>query len=305
MIALGNGVFAGFMREPGAKQVYADASRPTAAAIAPSGAAVPVDGGFRVNGRWRFASGIEHCDWVLGGCVVMEAGEPRMTAAGTPEIVHLFMPTGQVHIHDTWYVSGLCGTGSQDFEAKDVFVPEERIVSVFDATGHRLEPLYQMPVIPLFAAHVAAVGLGIARSSLDELTELAIEKTPSFSAVRMSEKPVTQVELARAEARLGAARALLYETLDDLWQTAVAGREPTGRQHALCRVAALHASETAADITRRATVLAGGTSIFNSSSLQRHARDADAVTHHVTQSPQMWEESGRVLLGLEPLFPIF
>jgi alkylation response protein AidB-like acyl-CoA dehydrogenase len=293
------------MPEPGAKDVYADPSRPTAASIAPSGTAEPVDGGLRVNGRWRFASGIEHCDWVLGGCVPTEGGTPRMTAAGAPETIHVFMPTGKVRIHDTWYVSGLCGTGSQDFEATDVFVPAEHIVSVFDATRHRPEPLYQMPVIPLFAAHVAAVGLGIARSSLDELTELAIEKTPSFSAVRMSEKPVTQVELARAEARLGAARAFLYETLDDLWQTAVAGREPTGPQHALCRIASLHASETAADISRRATVLAGGTSMFTSSPLQRHARDADAVTHHVTQSPQMWEESGRVLLGLDPLFPIF
>jgi alkylation response protein AidB-like acyl-CoA dehydrogenase len=305
MIALGNGLFAGYMPEPGAKEVFADPALPTAASIAPTGAAVPVDGGFRVSGRWRFASGIDHAGWVLGGCVVMEDGAPRMTPLGMPQIAHVFMPVADVQIHDTWYASGLCGTGSQDFEAAGVFVPEHRVVAPFDPARHRPEPLFQMPVLPLFAAHVAAVGLGIARAALDELTALAIEKTPSFSTARMADKPVTQVELARAEATLGGARAFLYDALDDVWETVVAGREPTKRQHAMCRIAAVHASEAGALVARAANVLAGGTSIYSSSPLQRHARDADAVTHHVTQSPQMWEECGRVLLGLDPLFPIF
>lgn len=305
MIALGNGIFAGYMPETGAKEVFADPSRPTAASIAPTGSATPVDGGFRVSGRWRFASGIDHAEWVLGGCVVVENGAPRMTPVGMPQTTHLFMPAREVQIHDTWYVSGLCGTGSHDFEAADVFVPEERVVAVFDPAHHRPEPLFQMPVLPLFAAHIGAVTLGIARAALDELTELSIEKTPSFSTVRMADKPVTQVDLARAEARIGAARAFLYETLDDVWQTVAAGLEPTKRQHALCRAAAVHASETAAAVTRTGSVLGGGTSLYNASSLQRHARDADAATHHMTQSPQVWEECGRVLLGLEPRFPIF
>lgn len=305
MIAMGNGVFAGYMPEPGAKEVFTDPALPTAASIAPTGAAVPVEGGFRVSGRWRFASGIDHTGWVLGGCVVLEDGAPRMTPLGMPQITHVFVPVSEVRIHDTWYASGLCGTGSHDFEVADAFVPERRIVSVFDPAHHRPEPLFQTPVLPLFAPQVAAVGLGIARAALDELAALATEKTPSFSTVRLADKPVTQVELARAEAALGGARALLYDAVDDLWQTVVAGREPTMRQHAMCRIAAVHASETGAQVARTASGLAGGTSIYSSSSLQRHARDADAVTHHVTQSPQMWEECGRVLLGLDPLFPIF
>lgn len=305
MIWLGNGLFAGYMSEPGAKEVYADPALPTAASIAPSGSAVPVDGGYRVSGRWRFASGIDHAGWALGGCVVMEDGAPRMTPLGMPQVIHAFMPVRDVQIHDTWHASGLCGTGSNDFETADVFVPEQRIVAVFDPASHRPEPLFQMPVMALFSAHCAAAGLGIARAALDELTALAIEKMPSFSTVSMADKPVTQIEVARAEAALGGARAFLSDALDDLWQTVLAGREPATRQHALCRIAAVHASETSALVARTANVLAGGTSIYTSSSLQRHARDADAVTHHVTQSPQMWEEGGRVLLRLDPLFPIF
>lgn len=301
MIALGNGLFAGFMPEPGAKEVFADPALPTAASIAPAGVAEPVEGGIRVSGRWRFASGIDHAGWVLAGCVLTEGGAPRTT----PELIHVFIPIEEVTVHDTWFASGLCGTGSNDFEAHDVFVPEQRIVSVFDLARHRPEPLYQIPVLALFAPQIAAVGLGIARSALDELATLAIEKTPSFSTVPLSEKPVTQTELARAEASLGSARAFLYDVLDDVWQTIATGREPAKRQHAMCRIAAVHASETAAHIARAVSVLAGGTSIYSTSSLQRHARDADAVLHHVTQSPQTWEEAGRVLLGLEPTFAIF
>jgi alkylation response protein AidB-like acyl-CoA dehydrogenase len=301
MIALGNGLFAGFMPEVGAKEVFAVPALATAASIAPAGTAVPVEGGIRLSGRWRFASGIDHAGWVLAGCVVTESG----TATDTPSITHAFMPITEVTIHDTWHASGLCGTGSHDFEADDVFVPEQRVVSVFDRTRHRPEPLYQIPVLALFAPHIAAVAIGIASAALDELTALAIEKTPSFSTVALAEKPLTQVELARAEAALCAARSFLYDSLDDLWQTVSTGREPSKRQHAMCRMAALHASETAARVTRTASVLAGGTSIYTSSSLQRHARDADAALHHVTQSPQMWEECGRALLGFQPLFPIF
>jgi alkylation response protein AidB-like acyl-CoA dehydrogenase len=305
MIGLGNGVFAGCMPEPGAKEVFADPTQPTAASIEPAGTAVAVDGGFRVSGRWRFASGIDHVEWVMAGCLLMEGSAPRMTPRGVPEITHLFMPVSDVQVHDTWHASGLCGTGSNDFETAEVYVPDHRVVSLFDPRSHRPEPLFQMPVLPLFASHVAAVGLGIARAALDELSALANDKKPAFSTARMADKPVTQVELARAEATLGGARAFLYDALDDLWQTVVAGREPTKRQHAICRLAAVRASDTAALVARTASVLAGGTSIYTSSSLQRHARDADAVTHHVTQSPQMWEECGRVLLGLDPLFPIF
>jgi alkylation response protein AidB-like acyl-CoA dehydrogenase len=305
MIALGDGVFAGYMAEPGAKEVFADPAQPTAASVAPVGAAVEVEGGVRVSGRWRFASGIGHAGWILAGCVVMDGEAPRTTPMGLPEILHVFLPKTEVRVHDTWYVSGLCGTGSHDVEASDVFVPEQRIVTLFDPAKHRPEPLYQFPVLSLFAPQVAAVGLGIARAALDELTELATKKTPAFSTVRLADKPVTQVEIARAEAALGGARAFLYDTLDDMWQTILADRKPMPRQHAMCRIAAIQAAETAARVTRTASTLAGGTSVYSSSSLQRHARDADAITHHVTQSPQMWEESGRVLLGLDPLFPIF
>ena len=179
MVGLGNNIAAGYMNESGAKEVYADPTAPSAGIAAPAGKAVRVDGGVRVNGRWPFASGITHCDWVWAGCLVMDNGRPRMTPMG-PEIVHVCMPLRDVEVHDTWHVSGLCGTGSHDFSAADVFVPDRRIFALLDPSGHRMEPLYQMPPLGLFVYQLVSVSLGIARAALDELVTLAQTKVPSL-----------------------------------------------------------------------------------------------------------------------------
>jgi alkylation response protein AidB-like acyl-CoA dehydrogenase len=304
MVATGNNVAAGYMHEAGAREVFGDPSAPSAGIAAPAGAAVRVDGGVRVSGRWPFASGITHCEWLWAGCLIMEDGRPKMTARG-PEIVHVCMPVSEVAIHDTWHVSGLCGTGSHDFSTTDTFVPEHRIFALLDPSGHRPEPLYQMPPLGLFVYQLACVSLGIARSALDELTELAQSKVPSLYTSVLADRPIAQVEVARAEAALGGARAFLYNTVEDVWQSVCAGRPPSLRQLALGRAASTHAIETAAALTRTLNTLGGGSAIYSSSSLQRHARDAEAVTHHFTVAPHTWEDAGRVLLGREPVVPVF
>ena len=304
MLATGGSVVSGYMRDDGAREVFANPNAPIALVAEPAGAAVETRDGVRVSGRWRFASGITHADWVVLGCVMMDGGQPRMTEHG-PQVLHVFVPTRDVTIHDTWHVSGLCGTGSHDVSCEDVSVPPQRILSLFDPTTYRPEPLYQMPVMSQVAPGVALVALGIARAALDEVTELAASKVPSMSMTRLAEKPTGQVALARAEGELGAARSYLYDTADDVWQTVLAGNEPTMRQRALVRIASCQATEVAARIARTASTLAGSSSVYNSSSLQRHARDADIITHHFTQSPHVWEDAGRALVGLEPQAPLF
>jgi alkylation response protein AidB-like acyl-CoA dehydrogenase len=304
MVGIGNNVVAGYMNESGGREVFADPTAPSAGIAAPAGAAVRVKGGVQVSGRWPFASGITHCEWVWAGCLVMENGKPRMTPHG-PEIVHVCMPVKDVVVHDTWHVSGLCGTGSNDFSAKDVFVPEQRTFALLDPSGHRSEPLYRMPPLGLFVYQVVCVSLGIARSALDELTEMAQTKIPSLYTQVLADKSVVHADLARAEAALGGARSFLYDTVDGIWQSVSAGTAPTQRQLALGRAACTHAAETCAAVTRTVNVLGGGSTIYSASSLQRHARDAEAVTHHFTVAPHTWEEAGRVFLGREPIVPVF
>src|SRR5690606_19920533 len=109
MIGISGNMAAGYMNETGAREVFGDPSAPSAGIAAPSGAAVVMDGGLRVTGRWAFASGINHCRWVWAGCMITENGRPKMTPHG-PETTHVFMPVSEVAIDDTWHVSGLCGT---------------------------------------------------------------------------------------------------------------------------------------------------------------------------------------------------
>jgi alkylation response protein AidB-like acyl-CoA dehydrogenase len=299
MVATGNNVVAGYMPEEGAREVFADPTAPTAGLAAPAGQAVREEGGVRVSGRWAFASGITHSDWVWAGCLVMEDGRPRMTPHG-PEIVHVCMPVASVVLDDTWHVSGLRGTGSVDFSATDVFVPERRIFALLDPAGHRPEPLFQVPPLGLFVYQLAAVGLGIARAALDELRAALDAKTPTLHTTAAADRAVAQVDFARAEAALEAARAFVYDAVSVVWSVVSAGDTPSARQLALARAATTRAVETAADVTRTANTLAGGSSIYASSALQRHARDAEAMTHHFTVAPYTWEDIGRVLLGREP-----
>jgi alkylation response protein AidB-like acyl-CoA dehydrogenase len=162
-----------------------------------------------------------------------------------------------------------------------------------------------MPVLAIVAPSMIAPGLGVARAALDELYELAPSKTPALSMVPLPEKPMFQVEVARLEATLGAARSFLYDTLDDMWDTVSSGQQPSRRQRALLRAACNNATEAVSHVTQRVSTLAGSSSVYNQSSIQRHARDAEMITHHMTQSPHVWEDAGRMLLGFDPLAPIF
>ncbi len=298
-----NGVVA-YMSEAGAKEIVADPKTPKAGAFAPTGAAIRVEGGVRVSGRWKFVSGVHHADWLMAGCLVMENGQPHMTPMG-PEAIHVWLPAKSVEIHDTWHVSGLCGTGSQDISAKDVFVPERHIFLVGDPGRCRSEPLCRMPALPWFVSHVATVSLGIARAALDEVIQIAQKRAPTFSMAVLADHPTAQIDLARAEAALAGARCLLREAVSDLWRVVSTGEQPAPGQIALARIAAVNAAEVGAKVTRTASLLGGGSAIYSDSSLQRHMRDAEALTHHFCVAPTVWEDAGRVFMGRKPQAPMF
>ena len=295
---------AGFMLEAGVREVFGDPTTPTAGVFAPSGAAIRVEGGVKVTGTWKFGSGIQTAEWIMGGCLVMETGEPRMTPMG-PEAIHVWLPARSIEIHDTWHVSGLCGTGSHDFSAKDLFVPDHRVFLIGDPTRACPEPMCRMPVVPWYVAHVAAVSLGVARTALDEATQVAQKRVPNFTSTVVADQPVAQVELARAEASLAAARALLHESIMDMWRVVNTSESPSLRQVAMARIAAANATDAGATATRTASALGGAGAIYTSSALQRHLRDAEAITHHFTVASGVWEDAGRVFMGRKPTAPMF
>jgi alkylation response protein AidB-like acyl-CoA dehydrogenase len=266
--------------------------------FAPKGRAVHEGETLRVSGRWQWASGSEHCDWLMGGCVLEDAGLPEKLPSGRADIRLVLFPAGEVEIVDTWSVSGLRGTGSHDISVQDVEVPIGRSASVIAHAPHEAGPLYAFPIFGLLSLAIAAAGLGIARGAVDDLHGLAGTKRPALGARTLAARADTQGRVARAEARLRAARALVDGAVDDAWAGATGEGAVTVEQRAALRMAASHAMAESAAIVDEMYALAGGSAVFESSPLQRRFRDVHVATQHMLVSPASWELAGRVLLGV-------
>ena len=300
MIGATSGVASAYLAEEAAREIYgSDPEVVSGGAFAPLGKATVVDGGYRVSGRWPFASGCEHCAWLMGGSVVLDGGQPRLLPSGMPDNRLMLLPAAAVRIIDTWDVAGLRGTGSHDIAVDDCFVPAARSLSLVSDRPRARGPLYAFPVFGLLALGIAAVALGIARRALDELVALAGAKTPTGSRRLLAERPVIQAEVARAEATLGAARAFLAETVGGAWERAQTAGAIEIRERARLRLAATHATLASACAVDLVYGAGGGTAVYAASPLQRCFRDIHVATQHVMVAPATLELAGRILLGLE------
>ena len=266
--------------------------------FAPRGKAVAAPGGFRVNGRWQWGSGTQNAHWVMGGCEVIRDGKPELLHNGTPRSRMMIAPASEVEFFDTWYVSGLCGTGSTDFAMNDLFVPDARAVGI-GVDGPLERPLYAFPQFGLLAMGIAAVALGLARAAIDALVEIAGGKTPQGSARPLAARPAAQSDMSRAEALLRSARAFYYEAIERAWDSASARGRIEVEHRRDVRLATTHATRTCAKVVDLMYDLGGGTSVYHRSPLQRIFRDVHVATQHMMVSPATMELTGRLLLGLE------
>lgn len=264
---------------------------------APNGRAQPVEGGYRVSGKWPYASGCHHAEWIFAGSLVFDGDMPRMNGA-MPEYRLVLMPMSELTILDTWHVSGLRGTGSNDVEVHDAFVPEERTTALRLADG-AVAPS-GIPMYTLFGIALVPVALGAARRAVDEVIQMAQGKTPLLSASKLSEKPVVQHEIARADGMLQAASAFIYAVVEELEAMAARGEVVDMAMRARVKLACAHAVSAAADATAIAYRLGGGQANYERSVLQRCFRDVNAVTQHFVVAPSNYETVGRVMMGLDP-----
>ena len=270
------------------------------------GRAVAVPGGYRVTGRWFFASGCMHSALLHGACRVFDGDAPRLRANGDQEIrIAYFYPKTQARIIDTWNVSGLRGTGSHDIEVEDLFVPDEHTFSAMDRRARITGPMNRIHGFDLAGCGFCCVGLGVARAAIDAFIELATVKTPRSSSDLLRERAMVQAQVGEAEAVLRSGRALLFEVVGDMWETVLRGGLVTEGQRSELRMAMTHAAQSAARATHIVCVAAGTTSIFASSPLERYARDAEVVTRHNQLQIVNYEAVGRTMLGLESNSPLF
>jgi alkylation response protein AidB-like acyl-CoA dehydrogenase len=300
MIGATSGLVAAYLEPEAAREIYGSSPDVvTGGVVMPRGTAIAGDGGYRVTGRWPFASGCEHSDWLMGGSVVLDAGKPRLLGNGAPDPRLMLFPAADVQVLDTWTVSGLRGTGSHDFEVTDVFVPASHSVSIVTDPPQERGPLFAFPLFGLLAVGIAAVALGIGRRAIAELSALAAGKTPSGSRRLLRDRPMVQVQVAEAEATLLGGRALLFDTLRRAWERAEHDGRLDVAERASLRLAATHATRSAARVVDLMYDAGGGSSIYASSPLQRCLRDVHVVTQHMMVAPPTYEVAGRVLLGLD------
>lgn len=292
------GMPAAYIPEEVAREIYGDPRSVVGGVFAPRGRAVVQGESYRVTGRWPFSSGVDHCTWVMGGCVVEEDGAPRLLESGRPDVELTLFSKEDVQVIDTWNVSGLRATGSHDIAVEDLTVSRDRATSVITRQPLADGPLYTFPPFGLLALTIAGTALGIARAAIEDLIELAGGKVPTGSARALAERPVTQTRIAQAEATLLSARAFLYEAIASAWDAAESRGTVSIEHRAALRLAATHATAASASAVDTAYDLGGGTAIYETSPLQKRFRDVHAATQHMLIGPSTWELTGRLMLGL-------
>ena len=299
--AFGCAMSAAFMDEDAAREVFGPPDAVLAWGAGAQGTAVATDGGYRVNGTWKFASGAKHATWLGGHCMVYEAdGNPRLDAHGVHANRTALFPREQAEIADDWYVMGLRGTRSEGYTVDDLFVESRLTLDRETPEECRLDStLYIFPTTNVYASVFSGVALGIARAMLDDLLALAGTKSPRGARTSMRESSVIHTRLAELEAQLGSARAYQRETVREVWVEVDATREITMAQRARIRLATTYAINQATAVTEQVYRLAGATAIFESRAFERRFRDAHAVSQQVQGRHTNFETVGRYMLDLD------
>lgn len=301
MIGVTAGYMAARVTPAAAERLFGGANALLAGQVAPLGRAEVVDGGYRVSGRWRFGSASQHATAFMGGCLVTENEQPRRTAAGDPELRVMLFPARTVRVLDTWDTIGLRGSGSHDYAVEDAFVPADESFGLFAAPLLQ-RPLYNYPL--MFTANHVGMPLGIARTAIAEVVDLAKRKVmPTRKLLR--EEGQVQEAVARAEGKLGAARAYAYATIEEMWRTLSRGELLSERERAEYRIMLIHVHHAAKDILVSMFDTAGTSAIFRDHPLDRLMRDILVVCQHAVVQEKGYRSAGRMLLDLPAGDPFF
>jgi indole-3-acetate monooxygenase len=275
-------------------------------AVMGGGQAVPVDGGYRVSGRWPFGTGCQESSWMLGSFQILDGNQPRRSPDGSSMFWRgVFRRSEARIVEGSWDVVGLRATGSFDWTVEDVFLPERRTMVhagvPLDNQWKRWPGIsYALPAQAWVGPHHSAVITGIARAGVDALIDLAAEKTPRGRTGRLCENPQVQDAVGRADTMLNAGRAYRSATITEVWNTVAAGKETTLEQRARCRLAAAHAADSAREAMDLMYRHGGSTSYRRDSRLAECWRDLHVVAQAVTLMPEWYPMGGRVLLRMDP-----
>ncbi|MDY7106249.1 MAG: acyl-CoA dehydrogenase family protein [Actinomycetota bacterium] len=272
------------------------------APLAPTGVAVPVDGGYRLGGRWEWATGVMHADWVMVHAIVQRD-------AAEPELRYGVVPVGDVTIDDVWHTSGMRATGSNTVVLDDVFVPEHRtaLSSVLrgapeQVTGDPDVDFAVYPTVPVLALVASSVALGAAERVVELFRERMAVRVLAYSmGDRQADQPLAQSRLASALATVRSTRAMWEAALADVDRTCSSPAGPLPTDRAAARLAAAHTVRLSREVIAQVCEGSGASVYAEDSPLQRFQRDVEVLKGHVIFD---WDRTtelvGRIELGAEP-----
>jgi alkylation response protein AidB-like acyl-CoA dehydrogenase len=294
--------------EDGVQEIYGHGGNTVLAgtAVQGGGQAVPVDGGYRISGRWSFGSGCQESNWMLGSFQILDDGKPRLSPEGKSLYWRGVFPRGEAEVvPGSWDVAGLRGTGSFDWTVNDVFLPARRTMVhagiPLDNQWSRWPGVtYALPTQCWVGPHHSSVITGIARAGIDALIDLAGGKTPRGRTGLLCDSPQVQDSVGRADAILNAGRVYRSAMIAELWNTIAAGNETTLEQRARCRLASTYAADSARQAMDLVYRHGGSTSFKRESRLAECWRDLHVVGQTVTIAPEWYPIGGRVYLGIDP-----
>ena len=271
-----------------------------AGSLRPGGKAEAMGNNRRLNGRFPFASGCQHADWMYCSFVMSKDGVPVCKPDGQPLLRGCMVPARDRQIEDTWHVAGLKATGSHDVVITDLVVPEADFFDPFEPEFHQPGPLYQEP-LPLILLMIPAVFVGIATSAVDEIVRVANTGRQQFrAATQMRESELFQAELGRIEADLNAARACLQVQASSHWNHALNGTlkpEPFLTQ---TTQTSAWIGTTCVRVANDCFALGGSNAVYESSTLQLRLRDLLVGSQHAVAQKRQYAKSGKLLLETHP-----
>jgi alkylation response protein AidB-like acyl-CoA dehydrogenase len=305
--ALANGMSHAHWPIEAQREVWAgDADPFTFSCFAPTGTAVPIAGGYRLSGKWSFASGVDIAEWGKLGALIAPPDQ------GPPEGAFFMLPVADCEIIDDWFVCGLSGTGSKDILVRDVFVPEHRVLRFADTRAgttpggrHHKNPIYRMPLLTLGASMLASTAVGAARGALDAYLEMTGGRTTRGALaggnLRMAEFATVQLRVAEAAAAVEAAELILLTDMRETTGKLLGGADVTVADRIRTRRNQAYATRLAVQAVEALNASTGGMGLHLSNPIQRAWRDANAVARHVSLN---WDAVGTMYgqhaLGLEP-----
>ena len=298
-------LFGHFVDRRAFEQVFGDRRAVLAGSLNPLNTRiVPCDGGWRFSGKATTVSGSAQASWIMASGFETKDGQMQFVG-GIPLMRAGLFPMRECRILDTWSVSGMRGTGSNDCVFEDVRVPSEFTYSWPDPRSTWKSGAFSsIPLTTQLGGALASVALGVARHAIDTLTELAVVKVPIGARAPLRERPLAQMQLAQAEGLLQAGRAYLYRTYDDAWRNGEAGATFDVPARAAARLASVTAVKLAVQAVDLVHDAAGVSAIQTSCDIERCWRDIHAMTQHVILSTGRFEVVGRIMLGLDPGSPI-